>query len=286
MKHHLKKVLFFTTVLFSALFLLSAVPAMAAETVPLPTAAPQPPKNANKWVKNKKGFYSYYDEKGKKVTGLVTINKRKYYFDSKGIQVNGWQKDKKSYYFFRISNGSGAYMMTNTTINGIKLAKTGKAVLKNTASKEKVKVLCNAQTIARKVITKNTMTKTQKMKALYDWTQKSSNIRKSNIGGFRSWKSDWDVYYAGLILNAKKLPARGDCYTYASVFGYLANAVGCKVTICSSGGHGYVLIGKKFYDPSWQKAYPNHSYFGCGWDTVSYGLGLRYRTNMRYTKVV
>lgn len=291
MKHYMRRLLICTAFLLSTLFILSAAPVMADTPAADPpnqaTPTPTPViEKTGKWVKNKKGFYSYYDENGKKAVGLTTVKKRTYYFDSKGIQVNGWQQIKNSYYFFRIANGSGAYMVTNTTVNGIKLGKNGKAVLKTTASKDKVKLLYNSQLTARKIITNNTMTKSQKLRALYDWTQKNTNIRKTNIGGFKRSKPDWDVYYGGLVLNAKTLPARGDCYTYASTFGYLANAIGYKATICSSGGHGFVMIDQKFYDPSWQKAISRTSFFGLGWDSIATGLGLRYRNNMRYTRVV
>lgn len=180
-------------------------------------------------------------------------------------------------------------MLTNTTVNGIKLRKNGKAYVGKTANREKVILMCNAQTLARKIITNNNLTKNQKLKVLYDWTQDNTHIRKTNIGRFRSTNKNWDVYYAGLVLNnygkGKPVP-KGDCYTYACAFGYLANAIGYNVTTCSSGGHGYTLIGKKFYDPSWQKAWPNYSLFGCSWDSYAPGLYLRYNTNMKYTKVI
>lgn len=283
MRHHLSKMLIIATVLiFSSIFSSSAATAASATT---DSAGKQTQSAASKWVRNKAGFYIYYNRQGKKATGLTVIHRKKYFFDKKGIQLCGWQQIGNDYYYFRISNGYGAYLLTNTTVNGIRLDQSGKAVLKKKGQKEKAVLLCHAQQLVRKIITDHSMTKKQKLKVLYDWTQVNSNIQKTNIGGFKSEKADWDVYYAGLVLNASRLPARGDCYTYASTFGYLANALGYEVTVCSSGGHGFVMIDHKFYDPSWQKAMPN-SFFGRSWNTVAEGLHFRYQSNMKYKKTI
>lgn len=284
MRHHANKLLIFFAAVLISVSVFSTAPVMAASST-TSVVKKQTAKKANKWVKNKKGFYTYYDSQGKKCTGLTTIKGKNYYFDQKGIQRCGWQQIDNGYYYFRIASGSKAYMMTNTTMNGIRLGKTGKAVLNTSARRQKIKLLWRAQQLSQEIITDNTMTKNQKLKALYDWTQKDSNIRKTNIGSFKSAKANWDIYYAGLVLNASRLPARGDCYTYASVFGYLANTVGYEATVCSSGHHGFVMINQKFYDPSWQKSMPN-SFFGRSWDTVAEGLHFRYKSNMRYTKVI
>lgn len=253
----------------------------STQTVPAEATA----QKVNKWEKNSKGFYIYYGSDGKKAKFLTKIGKKKYYFDKNGKQLNGWQKIKNSYYFFRIANGTGAYMLTGTTINGIKLNKSGKAILNTSAKKQKAKLLYNAQLRVRRIITDNRLSKSKKLRKLYDWTQKNSNISKSALGGFRYNNGNWDLYYAGNILNASRLPARGDCYTYASTFGYLANAIGYKATICSTGWHGYVRIGNKFYDPSWQKAVRDNL-FAQSWNTYCTGLKFRYNANMKYTKTV
>ena len=87
-------------------------------------ACPQQVEAASKkntW-KTQKGYTYYYDENGKKATGLTEIGSKTYYFDKKGVMQTGWQKIKGDYYYFDRSNGK---QIKNKTVDGIKIKKDG-----------------------------------------------------------------------------------------------------------------------------------------------------------------
>lgn len=56
-------------------------------------------KYKNCFVKAQNGNLGYYNAKGKKAKGIVTVKGKKYYFDSKGVLRTGWRKINKKYYF-------------------------------------------------------------------------------------------------------------------------------------------------------------------------------------------
>ena len=89
-------------------------------------------KYKNCFVKAQNGNLSYYNAKGKKAKGIVTVKGKKYYFDSKGVLRTGWRKINKKYYFFRQYNTRAGYMVTSSKVNGIRIRKNGSAVYNKT----------------------------------------------------------------------------------------------------------------------------------------------------------
>lgn len=200
------------------------------------------PVYKNKFVKTKGKIY-HYNEKGKKDKGIIKINGKNYYFDSKGIQRTGWQKIKNNYYFFQVKNGRGGSMVTSKTVNGIKLGRNGKASYNSTGLR-KLKVMVKANKIMESV-THYDMTKSQKLRKCFD---KLLTYRYCNIGDFRKWDPNWDIFYAEEML----FKGRGDCYCGGSAFAYLANAVGyTNAASISSGGHGWAEVNSRICDPNW-----------------------------------
>lgn len=258
--------------LFLSLFMILCLTVLMSATV---SAAP---KYKNKFV-NIKGNIYHYNEKGKKDTGLTTINNKTYYFDSKGIQRTGWQKIKNNYYFFQIRKAGAGSMVTSKTVNGISLRKNGRASY-NSASLRKLKVMVKANEIMQS-ITNYDMTKAQKLRKCFE---KLLTYRYCNIGSFRSWDPDWDVYYAEQML----FNGRGDCYCGGAAFAYLANAVGyTNVYSISSGGHGWAEVSGKVYDPNWAWVTGKTDiYFGVNYSLSGVGGRPSYRQNRAYVKKV
>ncbi len=230
----------------------------------------------NQFVKSSNGNVSYYNAKGSKVKGLVTIKGKKYYFDSKGIQREGWRCIKSKYYFFRQANGSGGYMMKSTKINGIRLKNNGTASY-NKEQLRKLKLMVYSSNIADKV-TNNKMTKAQKLKACF---RKAVSYNYGDGFDFVN-VSNWDVWYGERMLYR----GRGDCLGFASAFAYLANAVGYQAYTVSSGGHGWAEIKGKVYDPDWAKVTGNINLY-CGMSYNVTGPGIpRYKGNRVYVKKI
>lgn len=234
-------------------------------------------KYKNKWVTASNGKVCYYNENGKKVTGMQKIGKKYYYFDPTGAQKTGWLKVKDSYYFFQIDKKAKGYRVSSKTVNGIRLTSSGKAKLTG-YSKRKLPLLVKANQVMRSITTEK-MTREQKLKKAFEYAK--NNLRAQNRGGFQK-NGDWDMFYAEIAFKT----GRADCYSYGAYFAYLANALGYKATVVSSGGHGWAEIGGKVYDPNWAKFSKVDSYFGMSYNLSGVGGRPRYKQNRAYVKTI
>ncbi len=215
-------------------------------------------------TKSKKVYYIKSD--GSKTKGLVEIGGKNYYFDSKGVQRTGWQKISGDYYYFKIATGKKGYMVKSSTVNGIKLKKTGKASTSSSTKKQKLKVLVKANEVVEKA-TKPTMTKKEKLKATWNYILKHYTYRGSPK--FNKKDKHWDQTYALSFFNKKK----GACYQFGAAFAYLGNACGySKCYAVSSGGHGWALINNKVYDPTWAMQDKKHNYYGRSLNSTAKGV--------------
>ena len=212
------------------------------------TAHAKSSKKKNKWVK-KNGYYYYYNSKGKKSKGITKIGKKKYYFDSKGRQRTGWRKVDSTYYFFRIKSKKSGYMVKSSRVNGIWLGKKGRAQLTSERARRKAELMVNYQNWVDQ-ITSPKMTKGQKLLTCFDYLRTGFTYRVvfEELNGYGT---EWDIGGAEYIyLNGQYF----ECWSIACAFGYMANALGYdKIWICAhecSGGHGWVEIDGRIYDPS------------------------------------
>lgn len=191
------------------------------------------------------GKYYYYNAKGTKLKGLRKIGNRYYYFDSNCVQRTGWRKISGNYYYFVKSTKTKGYMAKNRTINGVKIGQDGKAIL-NARSLRKLKIMVRCSEIVDS-LTNADQSGSQRLKIVFEYAK--NHYRPVNIGKFNG-SGDWDMYYAERMLNY----GSGDCYCYAAIFAYLADAVGYhKVIVVSSGGHGWAELNGKVYDANWAR---------------------------------
>lgn len=164
---------------------------------------------------------TYYYKDGKKVTGLQTIGKKKYYFTSKGKLV----KNKKAYKL-TVNKKVGYY---NIAANGVVTQWTGTAALA-------AKVL-NSQ----KATTKNIAS----LKKAFLWSAtkiKYVNNTKSGMSTAKAAKYYGDYGFKYL---------RGDCNTQAYTFYWMAKVLGYSPKVVK----GYIPTALKNGKPSAFKAH-------------------------------
>lgn len=241
---------------------------LLALSVPVSAGA----KYKNQW-RSLNGRYYYYNAKGKAARGLVKIKKKKYYFDSKGIQHTGWQKIGKYYYYFNVARSSGGSMVTGTYVNGVRLYKTGRAKI-TADSREKLELMVQANKVTEK-ITNWSMDDLTRLRKCFDYTK--NTFKYTNWRRFSPVKN-WDRLYAGDMLYR----GRGNCYSYAAAFAYLANAAGFEASVVSSGGHGWAEVNGRVFDPDWALVSRVDSYFNMSYDLSGVGGRPSYKRNRLY----
>ena len=203
-------------------------------------------KSKAKWVYNQ-GYYYYYNAKGKYSTGLTKIGKKQYYFDSYGRQRVGWRKIKGSVYYFNYRSGKNGYMITNKTIDRIKLTKNGKARLNSDTKKLRAEVYVSYATWVDSLVNPS-WTDAQKIQALIQ------EMRKRFVygdEGVYSFNTSWAL---NLAKEAYERRAGGhlECERFGICFAYLCHAAGIKNITIHIGGqlHAFVQIGNTYYDPT------------------------------------
>lgn len=234
----------------------------------------------NGWVV-KDSIINYYED-GVLATGFTTINGKKYLFTGKGKQLLGWQNVDGNYYYFSARGKSKGYMRTSKVVNGVRLGKSGKAVL-NTSTLAEAKVLCRAQ----KFIERYAPLGDSKAKRLEkSWKNLIKHAYRSYYiaRGLATFHTQHRAFANDLFINHK-----GDCNSATAAFAYLANALGYKnVKMCSGGFHSWTDVNGKIYDVHWTKVHRktiNVSYSVArarGGSNDWYG-GYWYTDNVTYT---
>lgn len=190
----------------------------------------------------------YYTINGKVQKRLVTIGKKSYYFSArKGIQRTGWRHIGNYYYYFRQVPGKGGYMLKNCRVDGIKLNKKGRAVVKSADALRKVSTMQKYQKWSDGFI-RCGMSDAEKLYACLN--QLRSFHYRNEPDNFSVGQGNWDVICAEQILQRKEgYWPTAECYRFACGFCYLANAVGLRdVRICAIPGHGWSMINGVVYD--------------------------------------
>ena len=201
-----------------------------------------------KWVRNDGCIY-YLKPDGNRAEGIVKIGKKHFYFDSNGVQRTGWRNIGGSYYFFRVAHKTLGYMQKNKTIDGIRTGADGKAVVTG-SNKRKLIAMTKASEILD-LITKPTWSYARKRKAAFShvcWSY--GNVI---LPDYFYYEQDWDALYAYILF----YQGYGDCFSYATGFAYLMNAIGYhKVYIVHNTRHCFVEWNNHTFDPHWHMTYP------------------------------
>ncbi|MCD8015745.1 MAG: hypothetical protein LUG99_21790 [Lachnospiraceae bacterium] len=219
----------------------------------------------------------YFNKNGNRVTGWKTINGKRYYFNAKGVCATGIKKIKKKYYYFK---KSGALLTKTKKIDGItyyiddngyleaykKGSKYYKPNGKKMSSQEttEYETLLRAKAVVAKITTSD-MSKSEKLKACFDWVVN----RPYKIYRKFQKTDDWITTYA----NDHFLREGGECHADGAAMAYLAKAIGyTNVYVCldcngiTAQGHCWAEINGKVYDPRFAAARGYSKYYA-----VSYG---------------
>ena len=112
-----------------------------------------------------------------------------------------------------------------------------------------------AQAIAK--CTDTGMTREEKLRAAFDYIKTSYLEGELHDPAYQGM--DWPVVYANDIF----VYGKGDCFSYAAAYAYMAKAIGYEeVYACNTGGHGWAEIEGKYYDPEWDKHHNEYNHFG------------------------
>ena len=215
-------------------------------------------ENAIGWL-TKSGKTYYFNEDGKAAKGLTTIGKKTYYFSKDGVMQTGWQSIGKKWAYFKKRSG---VMAKNTKIDGIKIKKNGYAA-PTAVQKKQLKAQKKAEEVVAS-ITKDSMSKSQKLRACYNYMTSSRfhYVRKA----FSAY-SGWEYDYAYQMLTS----SGGNCYNFACAFAMMAKTIGYESYVVRgripsiSGGltpHCLVKISGKYYDPEGDWAGFVHGVYG------------------------
>ena len=197
-------------------------------------------------------------ENGHVRQGFITVNGKTYYYDANGTLVkNGIAGSEKEGYKYADKNG----VIDNTACLALEYkgskwnAVNGKVTRVST---EKDLTLHRALKIASSV-TNSSMTKSQKLRAV--WNHLTTAYGECSRPDY--FDMSWVERYANdIFVNGK-----GNCFSYAAAFAYLAKAVGYTECYgCSTGGHGWTEIGGLIYDPEWSMHSNKYSYYGMSYD--------------------
>lgn len=208
---------------------------------------------------NKDGYRYYYNENGKKTTGLMVIGKNTYYFNKKGIMQTGWQKYKGEYYYFDRSKGK---QCRNCKVDGIKIKKDG-TVKKTNYNISKIDTMITAHKVVD-TITKATDNKETKMKKVFDWVSKCPYRRYRFLKPIYK-KKGWEMTFANDIFEKGK----GDCVSGASALAFLFHECGCKtVYVCHDTEHAWVELDGNVYDPLFARVKDYNKYYNGSYKNV------------------
>lgn len=211
-------------------------------------------------------FKYYYNEKGKKASKFVKVDKATYYFtpdaisistlgnpktvNPKASMVKGWYKISGKYYYFDRETGK---MAVNTTVDGIKVNKKGIAKTSK-YNIEKMDTMIRAREIMQ-ALTDPKDSKSKKTEKCFEYVIKDVGLMPWRFLNEERSKKDWDLVFANDILDPKAhdIFPYGDCTSFACGFAYLAKECGNKKVLIIDNGsqdklHAWVEIDGLIYD--------------------------------------
>lgn len=227
----------------------------------------------NGWYTLKNKQKKYYKD-GKYLVGCQKLGKKVYLFNKKGIlQKKNTTYQKATYYIEKNGNVLGWKKGKNYYDS------TGKKLDKDEANEFRASQ--NARKIVSK-ITNSKMTKSQKLKACFNWVMKKSyhTWRRFDQGG-KAW-------YA-VNANDHFERGRGNCVADASAFAYLAKVLGYKnVYVCADGkrnnrnAHAWAEINGRVYDPLFAEVVNYNRYYNGSYKTYQFPVVYRVKIPWKY----
>ena len=192
------------------------------------------------WFKYK-GNYYYYSNKGKKyVSGSYKIGSSYYCFSKNGVMLKGWQRSGNDYYYY--DRGSGK-RLAGKTVDGIKLAKNGKAVL-NDYARSKIGTMIKARKIMLSITNATDSAETKRLKC-FNWVM-SFPYRQYRLLRPIMRQDGWEVLYANDIFDNHQ----GCCVSESSATAFLFREIGyTDVWVCHDSSHAWVMVGRYLFDP-------------------------------------
>lgn len=273
--------------------------APAATVTPEPTTAPTPTVAAKKtvkkgWVTYKSGGKKYF-KNGKYLTGRhkihgkyyyfspkngymkksywATIKGKKYYFGWKGVGCTGLTKIKGSWYLFdkygalktaQTTIGKITYYMNDSgTVEAYQKGSTyytpaGKKM--DSSSAANFETLQYAKAVVKQITTSG-MSQSQKLLTCFNWVIKHYYSTPRVYLRQENWQTLYANDYLKPVNGTYNLNIqRGDCFSDACAFAFLAKALGYQdVKICVDTkeigkGHCFAQVDGLFYDPLFAEA--------------------------------
>ncbi|MBR1763821.1 MAG: hypothetical protein IJ746_00320 [Ruminococcus sp.] len=197
--------------------------------------------------KTEEGLVRYYIG-GDAVTGLVSVDGSTYYFDEDGVMQTGWQKIEDDYYCFDRLSGK---LVSNTTINKVKVDGAGRAIELTTYLKQRIGVMMHAHEIMLEE-TDPTDTMEEKRLKLFNWEIYEHSYKQWRLLSNLYYVNDeWDVQFANDIF----LQDCGCCVSDSCAVAFLFVEIGyTNVRVCHDTGHSWVTIDDKTFDPVFAEA--------------------------------
>ena len=209
---------------------------------------------------NKDGKLYYYQNGEKQTDAIVGDEDGVFYADSEGVIDKG--------YCDGVTVGGENWNIIN-----------GEAFRVDSDSDE---TLFRALQVVAKC-TDSSMSKSEKLKASFDYL-KDNYLEGSRRGDYR--EMDWPSVYA----DDRFVHGKGDCYSYAAAFAYMARGIGYEESyVCNSGGHGWAEIDGLIYDPEWSMHNFKYTYYGMTYDEPcdqAYGNSFSRDVDWQYVKII
>ena len=175
--------------------------------------------------------------------GMFTRDGAVYFRDSKGVEQTGWQEIDGNFYCFDRITGK---LVTDTTINKIKVDKTGKAVNLTDYGRKRIEIMMKAH---QKVLelTDPSDTMEEKRLKVFNWEVFEHPYWVWRLlANYWQTTDEWDVLFADDIFTK----GRGCCVSDSTCCAFMFLEIGYKnIYVCHDGRHGWFTVNGRLYDP-------------------------------------
>ena len=175
--------------------------------------------------------------------GMFTRDGAVYFRDAKGVEQTGWQEIDGNFYCFDRITGK---LVTNTTINKIKVDRNGKAVELTDYGRKRIEIMMKAH---QKVLelTDPTDSMEEKRLKVFNWEVFEHPYWVWRLlANYWQTTDEWDVLFADDIFTK----GRGCCVSDSTCCAFMFLEIGYKnIYVCHDGRHGWFTVNGRLYDP-------------------------------------